>query len=235
MSEVACNLCGADDCSVLFPAGVAQRSQIVKCNRCGLMYSNPRVHEVDVEAIQKYDAQGVLDRIVSGGKWRLEKEALQVRDYQDTKAHLAARYPQRGKLLEIGSGLGYLLDHFRKDGWTAVGVEPNEGLCLYAQQVLGVNAISGILKDAQLEPGSLDVALMIHVIEHVPDPAAVFKDVMRVLKPGGSFVVETPRYDTLMFRLLGKRERSLACDGHIYFFSSTWLKWMASEAGFVIE
>ena len=235
MSEVACNLCGADDCSVLFPAGVAQRSQIVKCNRCGLMYSNPRVHEVDVEAIQKYDAQGVLDRIVSGGKWRLEKEALQVRDYQDTKAHLAARYPQRGKLLEIGSGLGYLLDYFRKDGWTAVGVEPNEGLCLYAQQVLGVNAIPGILKDAQLEPGSLDVALMIHVIEHVPDPAAVFKDVMRVLKPGGSFVVETPRYDTLMFRLLGKRERSLACDGHIYFFTSTTLKRMASEAGFEIE
>ena len=235
MSDVICNLCGADDCTVLFRAGVAQRNQIVKCNRCGLMYSNPRLHEVDCEAIRKYDAQGVLDNILSHSKWRLEKEALQVRDYQDTKAYLAALYPQRGTLLEIGSGLGYLLDYFKRDGWTARGVEPNEGLCKYAQQVLGGNVIPGTLEDAKVEPGTLQAALMIHVIEHVPDPAAIFREVLGALKPGGIFVVETPRYDTLMFRLLGKRERSLACDGHIYFFTSVTLKRMAMDAGFEVS
>jgi 2-polyprenyl-3-methyl-5-hydroxy-6-metoxy-1,4-benzoquinol methylase len=199
------------------------------------MYSNPREHEVDCEAIRKYDPQGVLDRILSQSKWRLEKEALQVRDYRDTRKYLADLYPDRGRLLEIGSGLGYLLDSFRKDGWTALGVEPNEGLCRYAQQVLGADVIPGTLEDAKLEAASLDAALMIHVIEHVPDPAAVLKDVFRLLKPGGTFVVETPRYDTLMFRLLGKRERSLSCDGHIYFFTSTTLKKMALTAGFDVS
>ena len=55
-----------------------------------------------------------------------------------------------------------------------------------------------------------------------------------MLKRGGTFVLETPRYDSLMFKLLGKRERSLSCDGHIYFFTSTTLAEMARRCGFEV-
>ena len=61
---------------------------------------------------------------------------------------------------------------------------------------------------------------MMHAIEHVSDPYSTWKEIYPILKPGGIFVMETPRYDTLMFKLLGKRERSLSCDGHIYFFTT---------------
>jgi len=37
-----------------------------------------------------------------------------------------------------------------------------------------------------------------------------------------------------MFKLLGKRERSLSCDGHIYFFTSTTLAEMARRNGFEV-
>jgi hypothetical protein len=46
--------------------------------------------------------------------------------------------------------------------------------------------------------------------------------------------METPRYDTLMFKLLGKRERSLSCDGHIYFFTTSTLEKLATKAGFTV-
>ena len=36
MRQVRCNLCGADDYRVVFPAGYAQLHQIVRCRRCGL-------------------------------------------------------------------------------------------------------------------------------------------------------------------------------------------------------
>lgn len=75
---------------------------------------------------------------------------------------------------------------------------------------------------------------MIHVIEHVSDPYSTLKEVYRILKPGGIFVMETPRYDTLMFKLLGKRERSLSCDGHIYFFTTSTLEKLATKAGFTV-
>lgn len=198
------------------------------------MYSNPREHGVDCDVIREYDPQYVLDNIMRHSRWRLEKEALQVRDYEDTRRYLAALFPQRGSLVEIGSGLGYLLDFFREDGWTPRGIEPNEGLCRYAEQVLGLDITVGTLETAALSAESTDVVSMIHVIEHVPDPSAIFAEVFRVLRPGGCFVMETPRYDTTMFRLLGRRERSLSCDGHVYFFTSRCLRDMASKAGFEV-
>ena len=233
--EVLCNLCGSGDYKVLFPAGVAQVNRIVVCKACTLMYANPRSQDVDVVAIEKYDADSVFEHVTKTNPQRLEKEALQTRDYADTRRMLAQRFPQRGELLEIGSGFGYLLNYFRADGWKVRGVEPNVGLCRYARGEFGLDVTATSLDKAAFPDHSFDAVLMMHVIEHVPDPMAVFREVFRILRPGGMFVLETPRYDSLMFRMLGRRERSLSCNGHIYFFTSATLAAMAKLAGFGIE
>lgn len=232
MQALTCNLCGGDTYSVLFEAGVAQVNRIVRCRSCGLLYANPRTSPPDVDLIRNYDLEWVLAHVTTTEKWRLEKELLQVRDYRSTRKFLAGKYPGRGSLVEIGSGMGCLLNFFKNDGWTTIGVEPNAGLGAYARREFGLTVIDGTLEDAKLAANSAEVATMMHVIEHVPDPASTLAEVYRVLKPGGCFVLETPRYDTLMFRLLGRRERSLSCDGHIYFFTSQTLAKMTAKAGF---
>ena len=234
MSYVKCNLCGGDSYSVAFEAGIAQVNRVVKCKQCTLMYANPRVQESDVESIEHYDPDFVLDNISKGGRQRLEKEVLQIRDYESTRDFLQQSVPGKGKLIEIGSGLGHLIDYFRQDGWETLGIEPNVGLCRYAERELHLEVMPTILEDAKLPDGFADAALMMHVIEHVPDPKGTFSEVFRILKPGGFFVLETPRYDTLMFSLLGKRERSLSCDGHIYFFTTSTLSAFAKRSGFNI-
>ena len=234
MKYVACNLCGQDDYAVMYEAGVAQINRVVACRHCGLMYANPRSKEEDHVQIRGYDPDYVIEQITVHERQRLEKEALQVRDYEVARALVAQRFPHRGRLLEVGSGLGYLLDYFRKDGWDTLGVEPNAGLCRYAERELGLKVVPEILDDAGIADESFDVVLMMHVIEHVPDPIDAMREVHRILKPGGLFVMETPRYDTLMFKLMGKRERSLSCDGHIYFFTSESLARLSGQAGFSI-
>jgi SAM-dependent methyltransferase len=229
-----CNLCGSSRFSVLFDAGVAQVNRIVKCGDCGLMYANPHERPPDVELIKEWDAAWVLEHTRTTSRWRLEKESLQVRDYRTTRKLLAQKFPAHGTLVEIGSGLGCLLSFFREDGWNTIGIEPNAGLCLFAQQEFDLTIKRGTLFDARLPSACADVVTMIHVIEHVPDPMSIFREVHRVLRPGGWFVVETPRYDTLMFRIFGRRERSLSCDGHIYFFTTRTLARMATTAGFRI-
>ena len=234
MTYVACNLCGSNDYTVRFEQGVAQVNQIVNCNACGLMYANPRTKEVDSVLIETYDPEFVLSAIVNQDSQRLEKEALQVKDYEKTRAFLHKHYPQKGKLIEVGSGLGYLLNFFKQDGWNVLGLEPNVGMCRYAESEFGIKIIPTILEKAELEDRSADAVLMMHVIEHVSDPYSTLKEIYRILKPGGIFVMETPRYDTLMFKLLGKRERSLSCDGHIYFFTTSTLEKLATKAGFTV-
>jgi SAM-dependent methyltransferase len=229
-----CNLCGSPSYTILFEAGVAQINRIVKCNDCELLYANPRLSGADVDQIKTYDPEWVLEHATTTYQWRIAKEALQVRDYRSTRKVLAQQFPRRGRLIEIGCGMGYLLNYFREDGWDTLGVEPNGGLCAYARRQFGLKTIANTIDEARLESNSVDVVTMFHVIEHVPDPMAVFSEVYRILAPRGYMVVETPRYDTLMFWLLGRRERSVSCDGHIYFFTTNTLQRMATAAGFQV-
>ena len=49
-------------------------------------------------------------------------------------------------------------------------------------------------------------------------------------------VVETPRFDSLMFKVMGRRERSLSnCDGHIFFFTVPSLSALLERNGFKVE
>jgi len=228
--NVPCNACDADDAEVLYPAGSAQLQQIVRCRRCGLMYVTPRIH-VDLDVFQDRDhpAWEEIEKLRQG---RIVKEVRQVRDYRTTRKELARLHPRRGRLLDVGSGYGYLLDFFRADGWDVIGVDPMGEACEHARSELGIEAIPALLEDAGIPDESLDAVLMMHVIEHVPDPLATLREVHRVLKPGGHIIVETPRYDTLMFKLLGKRERSLSCNGHIWFFTNGTLRRVYERAGF---
>jgi 2-polyprenyl-3-methyl-5-hydroxy-6-metoxy-1,4-benzoquinol methylase len=232
MSQIMtnCNLCRVNDATVVYPAGIAQRNQIVCCNRCGLMYASPR-EEADYVEIESWDDNPDWD-VAKEVPQRYEKESLQIRDYANTRALLARLYPQRGKIVEIGSGLGFQLEAFRKEGWEVLGIDPDRNSCRHATQKLNIPTIASTLDAAALPDESADVVLMLHVIEHLPDPVATLREINRVLKPGGHLVLETPRYDTLMYKLLGRRERSLRCDGHIYFYTTDSLRRTYEAAGF---
>lgn len=229
-NTVPCNVCGSTDYSVLFGPGVAQANQIVKCDQCGLIYANPR-KDADHVHIKSWPDDPEWDPVIRNPQ-RFEKEQLQTRDYDKTRALLNRLYPNRGHVLEVGSGFGSLLQTFRMDGWRVTGVEPDRNLARYTTAKLGIETINGILESANIPSESVDVAIMLHVIEHVPDPVGTLKEIYRVLKPGGHMVLETPRYDTLMFKLLGRRERSVSCDGHIYFFTTNSLRRAYERAGF---
>jgi SAM-dependent methyltransferase len=141
-------------------------------------------------------------------------------------------HPQRGSLLEIGSGFGYLLARFREDGWDVSGCDPWKAVCAYAEKTHGIQVSATILEDAGIADQSVDVVIMNHVIEHMTDPLQSLREINRILKLGGHLIIETPRYDTLMFKLLGRRERSVSCDGHIYFFTNASLEKLYNKAGF---
>lgn len=230
----SCNLCGNSEYRVLYPSGIAQKHQIVECSSCGLMYANPQ-GSVDVEQIVNYDPNWILENLDSPEiQQRVKKESRQVRDYEDTRKFINQHFPNTGKLLEIGSGYGYLCDFFQKSGWHVTGIEPNKALSIYAQKFLKLNSLPCELEEATFPNESFDIILMMHVIEHLSDPMTCMKLVREKLKPEGMFILETPRYDTLTYKLLKKRERSLSCDGHIFFFTSETLKKISVEAGFEV-
>jgi SAM-dependent methyltransferase len=59
-----------------------------------------------------------------------------------------------------------------------------------------VEAIEGALPDAlaPLPSGSLNVVLMVSVLEHVTDPERLLREMRRVLAPGGTALVNVPSW-----------------------------------------
>jgi len=232
VKDVKCNLCGEDDYAVIFPKGFAQLHRIVSCNHCGLMYANPQ-ELLDCEKVSAEDYPKVYDE--QANRKYFQKQHTQLPDNEQALGVLNKLIPKRGRLLEIGSYCGIFLNRIRSQGWDTVGLEPDPGPANYSRTKFGLNIVDGILPNPGLEPHSFDAVVMLHVIEHIPDPAQNLREIHRLLKPGGLLVVETPRFDSLMFKLLGRRERSISnCNGHIFFFTVPTLQKIFEVNGFEV-
>jgi 2-polyprenyl-3-methyl-5-hydroxy-6-metoxy-1,4-benzoquinol methylase len=197
------------------------------------MYANPQ-EKVDVVTYLTGDVPAVYHP--EEHREYFHKQQVQLPDNLRALAVLNEFLPARGKLLEIGSYCGFFLDQIRADGWDATGLEPFRAAADYARATFNLDIIDGALPRSDVAAGSFDAIVMLHVIEHMPDPVASLQELRRMIRPGGMLVIETPRFDSLVFKLLGRRERSIvACDGHIYFFTVPTLRRMLEQNGFQVE
>jgi 2-polyprenyl-3-methyl-5-hydroxy-6-metoxy-1,4-benzoquinol methylase len=198
------------------------------------MYANPQ-EVVDCEKMLEEEGEAPVDLEAVNAQY-FQKQHVQLPDNMRALQVLDQMLPQRGRLLEIGSYLGIFLDRIRADGWDTTGLEPERSAAAYCRKKYQLNIVSGILPKPELVPGSFDAVMMLHVIEHMPDPATDLREIRRLLRPGGILVVETPRFDSLMFKLLGRRERSMNnCAGHIYFFSVPTLTKLLEKCGYKVD
>jgi SAM-dependent methyltransferase len=196
------------------------------------MYANP---QESVDAV-RYLNGDVPEVFIPEEHWEyFQKQHVQIPDNMRALAVVNSMLPRRGRLLEVGSFCGIFLDRIRADGWDAVGLEPFRPAADYARAKYGLSIIDGVLPQPEIPDGSFDAGIMLHVIEHMPDPTASLRELRRLVRPGGVLAVETPRFDSLMFKMLGRRERSIqACDGHIYFFTVSTLTRLLRQAGFEV-
>jgi len=52
----------------------------------------------------------------------------------------------------------------------------------------------GTTSSADLEPASFQLVYLFDVIEHLPNPVAVLRETMNLLKPGGKLLITTPAW-----------------------------------------
>ncbi len=238
---VKCNICGSDDYDVLFDEGKAQINRIVQCRHCDLIYANPQtdnVSDVEVSYALADEWYGKDSNDIVLGKYNpenhqyLKKQYLQLYDYGKILDFTDQK--DKGKFVEVGSYAGIFLNEAKKRGWEVIGIEPLEIPALYSEKEFGIKAIREYFEEAELEPNSVDVVVSCHVIEHVHDPGAFIRKASKLLKSGGNLILETPAYDSLTFKLLRHHERSIRCDGHIYFFTKKSLSTLVEKNGFKV-
>ncbi len=212
--DVPCVQCGAHDDEPLWTGREHEYDNttnelftFVRCRRCKVVRLNPRPDVSELARI--YPPNYYAYNLVAGGQDRLFltdriKKRMYQRRFTTTVDHLAKRGKIR--LLDVGCGDGRLLDWYRQsvlaDRLETHGIEISESAADTARR-RGHRVITGRFEvDHELEPGSFDLILAAHVIEHVDDPKGFAERAAELLAPGGLFVVATPNWNSADARKL---------------------------------
>jgi 2-polyprenyl-3-methyl-5-hydroxy-6-metoxy-1,4-benzoquinol methylase len=200
----------------------------VRCTTCGLVQMNPQPLKEEVQ--NRYGTHHGADYLayeLKNEKPFLELQLLALNDAGFWEL-------ETGKVLDIGCATGTLLSELKKAGWDTAGIEICEEEAAYARKERSLDVRSLSLEENHFAPKSFDVVLASHVIEHLNDPGALVKEVSRILKPEGRFIVTTPNISGFQAKLFSGKWRSAIFD-HLYLFSVKTLSQLLINNGFKIE
>jgi 2-polyprenyl-3-methyl-5-hydroxy-6-metoxy-1,4-benzoquinol methylase len=138
------------------------------------------------------------------------------------------------RILDIGCAIGSLLAVLNDRGWETTGVEISYPQADYGKQKRNLDIRSLPLEENKFPGAFFNVVLASHLIEHLNNPAAIVREVHRILIPNGYFLVTTPNAAGFQARLYGSRWRSAIFD-HLYLFSAKTLTRLLREQGFIVE
>ena len=127
---------------------------------------------------------------------------------------------------EIGCGSGGILTHFQAMEDTVIGCDLDPNTIAYGIEKnlpLEVGSIETLLPYV----GSIDLVILSHTLEHVPNVRSFLQDIKTLIAPGGMIYIEVPGVNNPRFTML--RNAQL---GHLMYFNLKSLKRLLKTCGF---
>jgi len=143
------------------------------------------------------------------------------------------KLPKRAKILEVGSGLGYLTYAIKQAGFDIRGIDISQTAIDEAIERFGeFYSKQDLASLAAAEPQSFDAVIMTEVIEHVPNPALFIEWIAKLLKPGAKALITTPNKSSFAYNCCWRTENPPV---HLWWFSETTLRKLAQGSRLSIK
>lgn len=114
---------------------------------------------------------------------------IKMNEYYEVANYLKLK-GDKAKILDVGCGYGVFLEKFVKNGFGIDGNYNHVNVC----KKRGLNVIHGYAEKIPFKDNEFDCVILMQTLEHSLKPDEVFKEIFRVLKPGGLFICTTPSY-----------------------------------------
>ncbi len=209
-------ICGQLKYQKLFQAGVYE---IVRCTSC-----------YQIRTISPKNAQRTQEYADSDIHVYLEKQEM-FREIFRRILRFIQKFQKAGVILDIGAGVGLVVDTAKHMGFDAYGVEPSLPSVYAAHKYFRVS-LDTSLSRFKKRMKVVDVVLLNHVVEHLPDPKETLIEIVSLLKPEGYLVIGVPNIASWIGFLKQARWQSLIPDQHRWHFSLHTLDQLILPLGF---
>ncbi|MBI2404632.1 class I SAM-dependent methyltransferase [Candidatus Gottesmanbacteria bacterium] len=128
------------------------------------------------------------------------------------------QYKKDGTFVDIGAGVGLLVDEARRAGFDASGIEPSLSAVRAARKFFHIQLLHTKFTEKSMKK-PVDIVVLNHVLEHLPNPHAVIRTIANVLEKDGLLVIGVPNFGSIMSLLKKSRWQSLVLDQHRWHFT----------------
>lgn len=193
---------------------------IVKCLSCGFVYTDPSFTE---EGLKKYYSQEYFKSTSSDIKG-YDDYASDQGNIEDTFGRRLREISKKskvktGRVLDVGSAMGYFLSAAKKMGWQPTGLEISSFCCEYAQTQFGIKSYNNFLSKVDLPKNSFELVTMWDYIEHSLTPREDFNKAIDALTLGGVLALTTPDFDSLPRRIFKEKWMGFKEPEHLFYFT----------------
>lgn len=137
------------------------------------------------------------------------------------------------RVLDAGSGLGYLTYALNREGHDVVGLDISAVAVAEASRQFGrLFQCADIAHFAREHAGSFDVVIMTEVVEHVPDLKSLMRAALQALRRSGHLLITTPNKTSFAEDAIWMTENPPV---HLWWLSETSMRTLASALGCTVR
>jgi 2-polyprenyl-3-methyl-5-hydroxy-6-metoxy-1,4-benzoquinol methylase len=231
-----CPVCGSSDIHPILTAkdhSVSGEEFVIwQCQSCTLRFTQDVPDENSIGSY--YQSQDYISHS-NTNKGLLNKLYQAVRKFTlGQKSGLVISHTtQKGRILDIGAGIGAFLNEMKQKGWDIEGVEPDYGARQQARNLFAID-----LKPTpdlnHLPHGTYDAITLWHVLEHVEPLQDYVAQLKKLLTPNGRIFIAVPNYTSLDADLYGNRWAAYDVPRHLYHFTPRSIEVLVEKHGMKI-
>ncbi|MEW6209075.1 MAG: class I SAM-dependent methyltransferase [Acidobacteriota bacterium] len=227
MNHSPCDLCGSRSARELYTARDRLGNStffIAQC-QCGVLRTLPQMTEQELAAFYPADYWGEEEPSMD---WIKSSQKEKTRFFD--RCRLAG-----GRILDVGCGAGFFLRALDQSLWNCYGVEISRDAASLARRALGYDRVfAGALKEAAFENSFFDAVSFWSALEHTNEPRATLTETRRIMKTGGTLIVQVPNAASYQARWFRGDWFALDAPRHRYHFTHKTLDHLLRETGFEI-
>jgi len=232
-----CPVCGHNELSAFLKVQdhsiSKQDFQLVSCSECSFTLTQNPPSESEIGPF--YSSEDYISHSDTN-KGLVNKLYHQVRSYMlGRKKALVNKHIKGKRLLDVGSGTGYFLNHMKEAGYETKGIEVSEEATKIALEKFGLDiSPPSELLQKKLK-GGYDAITLWHVLEHLYDLNTYMETFHELLNDTGALIIAVPNKNSPDAAKYKDFWAAYDVPRHLWHFTPKTMEKLAKKHGFELK